>query len=349
MLWEKLLLNPEATILNTLKTITDGAAKIVLIVDDNNKLLGTVTDGDIRRGILEGCALTDPIKKVMNPNPVKSLNHENNKEKLMAIMLKNHIHQLPLVDEKGKVVGLQTIDQLLQSQSRENLVVIMSGGLGKRLQPLTNDRPKPMLVMGGKPLLEINIEKLRLQGFKRFCLTVGYKAEIIKEYFKAGDQWDISIDYIHEEKPLGTAGALSFLNEKETLPIIVINGDLLTTVNFNNLLDFHNQSEAACTVCIREIDCQLPYGVVEIENQCLIGIKEKPVYKYFVNAGMYVINPSLLAHIPKNEYYQMNCFLQDAINKRYQVNAFPLMEYWSDIGQLPDYEKACQAFEEMVL
>jgi len=211
MWWEKLLLPPETTILNTLKTIGEGTAQIVLIVDDNKKLLGTVTDGDIRRGILEGYALTDPIKKVMNPNPIKLLHPENNKEKLIATMLKHHIHQLPLIDEKGRVVGLQTIDELLQSQSRENLVVIMSGGLGKRLQPLTNDKPKPMLAMGGKPLLEINIEKLRLQGFKRFCFTVGYKAEMIKEYFKEGDQWDVSIDYIHEEKP--------FLHDLKHLPL----------------------------------------------------------------------------------------------------------------------------------
>lgn len=285
----------------------------------------------------------------MNSNPIKLIKNGNDKAKLIEIMVENKIHQLPLVDERGKIVGLQTIDELLHFNKRDNLVVIMSGGIGKRLQPLTNDVPKPMLLLGGKPLLEVILEKLHKQGFNRFCFTVGYKAEMIMEYFGDGKKWDVSIDYIHEEKPLGTAGALYVLENKEKLPIVVINGDLLTTINFNHFLDFHYKSDADCTMCIREFDYQLPYGVVEIKNNQVTQIQEKPIYKHFVNAGMYVLNPELLKHIPKNEFYLMTQYLEKLVQIGHKVKAFPLIEYWSDIGQLPDYEKACREFDDVML
>lgn len=347
--WNKLLLGPQTSILDTLKKISEGSAQIALVVDEFNKLLGTVTDGDIRRGILDGYTLQDPVKNVMNPNPIKLIDNGDDKERLISIMVKNGIHQIPIIDLMGKVVGLQTIDELLKPTIKDNLVVIMSGGTGKRLRPLTNDTPKPMLSLGGKPLLEVNIEKLRSQGFKRFCFTVGYKAEIIKEYFGDGSNWDVSIQYIHEEIPLGTAGALRYLDTTENLPVIVMNGDLITTAKFDYLLDFHARNHADCTVCIRHFDYELPYGVIEIENQKILSIREKPSYKYFVNAGMYVFQPGLFCYIPQAEYYQMNAFLEDVINRGYQVKGFPLMEYWSDIGQLNDYEKACKEFEEVML
>lgn len=346
--WEKLLLNPDVTILEALKTISEGAAQIVLVVESDRRLLGTVTDGDIRRGILSGYALSDPISIVMNVNPVKFVGKEATRDHLMETMLKKHIHQLPIVDSQNRVVGLETIDELLKPASKDNLVVVMSGGVGKRLQPLTNDTPKPMLTVGEKPLLELNLEKLRAQGFKRFCFTVGYKAEVIKNYFQKGEKWDVSIDYIHEETPLGTAGGLYYLAKKETNPIIVMNGDLLTAVNFNNLLSFHDKSKADCTVCVREFETKLPYGIIEVKNHRVISIQEKPVYKYFVNAGIYVICSDLLQYIPPNEYYQMTTFLEKLIHLKCKVEAFPLMEYWSDIGQPFDYEKTCQEFEELL-
>lgn len=346
--WKKLLLRPKATIFETLKHITEGSAQIALVIDNDNKLLGTVTDGDIRAAILAGYSLEDSVEKIMNTNPIKHFKDNHNKDKLIDIMLKNQIHQLPLVDLKGKVVGLQTIDELLRPKMRENLVVIMCGGAGKRLLPLTNDLPKPMLMVGGKPLLEVNLNRLKAQGFKRFCLTVGFKAEIIKNYFKDGRQWDISIEYIHEDKPLGTAGALHLLEEQNKSNIVVMNGDLLTGVRFDQLIDFHEENQVDCTICIREFDYQLPYGVVEIKNQKVLSISEKPIYKYFVNAGVYVMNPELLSYIPKNEYYLMTTFLDKLMEMKRNLVAFPLMEYWSDIGQLSDYEKACRDFEEIM-
>lgn len=346
--WKKLLLKPNTTIFETLKRITEGSAQIALVIDNKNKLLGTVTDGDIRKAILEGYSLDDAVEKIMNPNPIKHFQVNHNNDKLIDIMVKNQIHQLPMVDLKGCVVGLQTIDELLKPKLRENLVVIMCGGAGKRLLPLTNDFPKPMLMVGGKPLLEINLNRLKAQGFKRFCITVGFKAEIIKNYFKDGSQWDISIEYIHEDKPLGTAGALHLLKENKQLNIVVMNGDLLTGVRFDQLIDFHNENQADCTICVREFDSQLPYGVVEVKNQKVLSIKEKPIYKYFVNAGVYILNTQLLSYIPKNEYYLMTTFLDKLMEMKRNLIAFPLMEYWSDIGQLTDYEKACKDFEEIM-
>lgn len=343
--FEKVLLNPEASILEALKKITEGSAQIVLVVDENRKLLGTVTDGDIRRGILQNYALADPVKNVMNLQPIKIIDDAHNSEELISIMTKHHIRQLPLIDKIGRVCGLQTLDELLHPADKPNLAIIMSGGLGKRLRPLTDDIPKPMLRMGGKPLLEVNIERLRAEGFRRFCITVGYKAEIIREYFGDGSKWNVSIDYIHEEKPLGTAGALRFLEAKEKSPMIVMNGDLLTTVKFSNLLDFHHRNGADCTICIRELNFQFPYGVVHLANHQVTGIVEKPVYRHYVNAGVYVFEPTLVSKIPVDSYYPMNHFIELIIKEGNKVEAFPLMEYWSDIGQMADYEKACQEFE----
>lgn len=350
--WKNILIDKETTILASLKIITEGAAQIALVIDGDAKLIGTVTDGDIRTGILQGKTLEDSVEKVMNPYPIKAIENINlnksERESYLSIMLKHHIRQLPIVDELGCVVGLHTLDELLQAKKRENLIVIMSGGAGKRLQPLTNDMPKPMLSMGGKPLLEVNIDKLRAQGFQRFCLTVGYKAEIIKDYFGDGSKWGISIDYIHEERPLGTAGALGFLDNQESLPFIVMNGDLLTMTRFDNLLDFHVNHGADFTLCVREFDYQLPYGVVEIENQNVICINEKPSYRYLVNAGMYVFNPTLISLIAKNQPLQMPNLLEKLVGLGYRAKAFPLMEYWSDIGQITDYEKACREFDKVM-
>lgn len=346
--WGSLLLGTETTLFDTLRTLAAGSAQIVLIVDENRKLLGTVTDGDIRRGILKGCALTDPVKTVMNGNPVTLIYGDHNNEALLALMVKNHIHQLPLVDKKGCVQELLTMDALLNLADKPNLVVIMSGGLGKRLKPLTDTIPKPMLKMGGKPLLESNIEKLKMEGFKRFCITVGYKAEMIKSHFGDGSRWDVSIEYIHEDKPLGTAGALSYL-PKEQSPILVMNGDLLTSVKFSNLMDFHEKNAADFTLCVRSFEYQFPYGVVELDNHTITGIKEKPLYKHYVNAGVYVMNPSMLEFIPKDTYFPMTDLIENLISMDKKVQGFPLMEYWSDIGQLNDYEKACQDFEQVML
>jgi dTDP-glucose pyrophosphorylase len=347
--WYQVLIRPEQSIIEALKAISKGSAQIVLVIDSENRLLGTVTDGDIRQGILDGYSLDDPVEKIMNPNPIRVIPEGMSKEALIDVMIKNHIHQLPLVDNLGRVTGLQTIDELLQPDVRGNLVVIMSGGIGKRLMPLTNDRPKPMLAIGGKPLLEVNMDNLRAQGFRRFCFTVAYKAEMITEYFGDGSKWGVSIDYIYEETPLGTAGSLQFLESKETQPIIVMNGDLLTTIQFSNLLNFHYKNKTECSVCIREYEYQIPYGVIETQNQKITAIKEKPICKYYVNAGIYIINPNLLRHLPKNEVSQMPNYLEQLIELGYKVEAFPLMEYWSDIGQIKDYERACREFDEIMI
>lgn len=347
-LWKKILIDRKTTVLGSLKVITDGKVQIALVVDEDNKLIGTVTDGDIRQGLLKGLSLDEAVEKIMNPDPIKAIDSANDKDKLISLMLDHHIRQIPIIDKTGKVIGLETLDELLQVQERQNLVVIMSGGAGTRLQPLTNHVPKPMLLMGGKPLLEINIEKFRAQGFRRFCLAVGYKAEVIKDYFKDGSKWDISIDYIHEERPLGTAGALAWLAHQETLPLMVVNGDLLTTTRFDNLLDFHSDSMVDCTICVREFDYQMPYGVVEVENYHVIGIKEKPTYRFLVNAGMYVFNPMLLSLLVKNEPMQMPSFLERLISMGRKTTYFSLTDYWSDIGQLNDYEKACKEFEKVM-
>jgi len=298
-----------------------------------------VTDGDIRRGILKGLAFSEPVRQIMNPRPTVMAG-DSGREMALAMMKRKGLHHLPLVDGEGVVIGLDTLDEMIQSRVKDNWVVLMAGGLGSRLRPLTQDCPKPMLKVGNKPLLETIIENFVEHGFRRFYISVNYMAEVVKSYFGDGSRFGIEIRYLHESKRLGTAGALSLLPEAPGEPLFVMNGDLLTKVNFGQLLDFHLTHGALATMCVREYDHQVPYGVVKIDNHRITGIEEKPVQRFFVNAGIYVLAPEALRFIPAQEALDMPALFQQMIVQGRETVVFPVREYWLDVGHLADYERA---------
>ncbi|MEK4353578.1 nucleotidyltransferase family protein [Paenibacillus sp. FSL R5-0475] len=341
--WRKILISPQVTILQTMKLIDDSALQFAIVVDENRCLLGTVTDGDIRRGLLKGLSLDTSIQKVMNETPI----YENAGKKQFyykEVMKKLKLKQLPIVNQEKQILDVIFVDNVVETSQKENTVILMAGGLGTRLRPLTDHVPKPMLKVGDKPILETIIESFKGFGFTNFILSVNYKKEIIKDYFQDGSHLDVNISYIEETKRLGTAGALSLIVEKPEHPFFVMNGDLLTKVNYEQLLNFHSETNSVATMCVREYEYQIPYGVLEMENHRLLSIEEKPIHKSFVNAGIYVLSPEVLKNIPQNEFYDMPDLFKKLMNEQIEASAFPLREYWLDIGRLDDYEKANYEF-----
>ncbi len=343
--WRNILANPETTIRKTIEIIDVSAMQIALVVGNNNKLLGTVTDGDIRRGILNGVTIDDEIYKIMNPNPVVA-NADDSSETVMSLMKNRRIHQLPLVDHNGNLVGVKTLDEILQSSILANPVVLMAGGLGSRLRPFTDDCPKPLLKVGSKPLLETIIKNFIEYGFHKFYISLNYKAEMIETHFGDGSQWGIDIAYIRETERKGTAGALALLPEVPNTPLIVMNGDVLTKVNFPLLLNFHSEHNAVATMCVREYSFQVPFGVVKTDQHRLTFIEEKPEYNFFVNAGIYVLDPSVLESIPCDSHFDMPQLFENLLERGKEAVVFPVREYWLDIGRVGDLERANKEFDE---
>jgi dTDP-glucose pyrophosphorylase/CBS domain-containing protein len=332
---------------DVLKIIDQSSKQICLVLDENKKLLGTISDGDIRRALLSNISLDDAIENVYFKNPTVA-NINDSKEAILNICKIKKIHQIPIVDNNYVIVGLEILDELIGTSIKKNRVVLMVGGLGTRLRPLTDSVPKPMLHVGGKPILQIIVERFESYGFVEIIMCIGYKSNIIQDFFEDGSKFGVNIKYIHEEKRLGTAGALSFLTNEQTLkePFFVMNGDLLTNVNFEHLLDFHLSNHSKATMCVREYDFQVPYGVVSIENGRIKTIDEKPTHKFFVSAGIYVLNPPCIDIIPKNQYYDIPSLFEKMIESNNKVISFPLHEYWLDIGQLDEYNRANQEYDE---
>lgn len=346
--WRKSIISMNASIREAIENIDQTGLQIALVADQNDQLLGTVTDGDIRRGLLKRIELEEPVSRIMNKNPITVLQNET-AEKKRLIMEKYRLHQLPVVNNKGILQTLILIDSLFKPLERDNWVVLMAGGLGERLRPLTDNCPKPLIKVGTKPVLEILLENFIAQGFHNFFLAINYKGHLIQEYFGDGNKWNVNIQYLCEENRLGTAGALSLLPEKPKLPFFVMNADLITKVNFQQLLDFHQDHFADATMCVREYKHVIPYGVVHIEKESyqMLEIKEKPENHLFVNAGIYILNPLVLDYVPSNVYLDMPDVLTLLTQKKFKVSTFPIREYWLDIGRLEDLERAHQDYYEV--
>lgn len=337
--WQNILISADNTIREALAAINDEALRIALVVDDDQKLLGIVTDGDIRRGLLNGANLEDKVDSVINPNFI-SADAESSRDSLIELMKQNDVLTIPLLSN-GVVVGLETLRHALERPRYENPVFLMAGGLGTRLMPLTETCPKPMLYVGEKPILEIVIQSFIKAGFYNFYIATHFMEEQIRSHFGDGDKWNASIQYIHEEEPLGTGGALGLLpDDMPEVPLILMNGDILTKVDFERLLNFHIENGAAATMCVREYDYQIPFGVINGEDGNIITMVEKPTYQYFVNAGIYVVGPSIFRAVPKHCKIDMPELLQQEIANEQRVSMFPIHEYWLDIGRMDDFEKA---------
>jgi dTDP-glucose pyrophosphorylase len=335
----KALISPSATIRQALKIIDSGSIKIAIVSDERRKLLGTLTDGDIRRAILKGMGLDDLIETIYYRTPI-TCGVSDSKEKILQLAINHKLYQIPIVDSDGIVVGVAEVDELLKSTQHQNKVVLMVGGLGTRLSPLTDTTPKPMLHVGNKPILETIIENFSKYGYTNIILSVSYKSHIIEEYFGNGAQFGVNIEYIHEVKRMGTAGALSLMRNKLTEPFFVMNGDLLTNVNFEHMHDYHLSQDAIATMAVREYDFQVPYGVVNVCDGKIQSIEEKPTHKFFVSAGIYMLSPSVLSLIPNDQFYDMPTLFDELIQMNSNAVSFPIREYWLDIGRISDYEQA---------
>jgi len=335
---EKIKITIDSTIKQALKVISDGAIQIGIVVDKKDKLLGTLTDGDIRRGFLKGLNINSSIKSIIFKNPIVAKKNDT-KEKLLKISLSKKIYQIPVVDSNYKVIGIRVLNELIKSKNKLNKVVIMAGGMGVRLRPLTKNIPKPMLKVGNKPILQIIVEKFRKSGYKNFIICVNYKSKVIIDYFGDGKKFGVKIEYIQEKIRMGTAGALSLLKKKPKQPFFVINGDLLTNLDFEKMLDFHHEHNSKATMCISEYNIESPYGEVKLDHENITLIDEKPTHKFFVNAGIYILDPKSLNLIPK-KFYNMPSLFKKIITNNHKTISFPLGEYWIDIGSFNDYKKA---------
>jgi dTDP-glucose pyrophosphorylase/predicted transcriptional regulator len=343
--WRKILIKPDASVRDAVEAINRGGKQICLVVSEDNKLLGTVSDGDIRRGLLKGIDMEAPVTGIMNSSPQAAPENSSN-EFILNSMQTHVLRQIPKLDGDGRVVGLAHINDLVSPpERRENWVVLMAGGLGTRLRPLTEDTPKPLLSVGDKPILETIFESFVDQNFHKFYISVNYKAHAIKEHFGDGMKWNVEIRYLEEEAQLGTSGALQLIPEKPDLPLVIMNGDLLTHVNFQDLLDYHQGHDAKATMCVREYGLQVPFGVVDIKDNKIQDIDEKPLQRFFVNAGIYVIEPELIGLIPEGEPFHMTDLFGRAAEQGHHTAAFPIYEYWLDVGRIDDLERANHDFE----
>lgn len=334
---------PSTKLQDVLRIIDNSSKQIALVVDDTGKLLGTITDGDIRRGLLSGISLTDDVENIYSKTP--TVCHVSDpKEKIYEIALSKSLKQIPIVDDNGVLIGLELFDDLLKNSKKANKVVLMVGGLGSRLGDITKSIPKPMLSVGGRPILEIIISNFAKHGFTDIVLSVNHLSHVIEDYFGNGEIFGVSIKYVHERERMGTAGALDLMRSLLSEPFFVMNGDILTNVNFENLLDYHISNDAVGTMCVREYDLQVPYGVVNIEDGRINSIDEKPVHKFFVSAGIYMFSPDVLSFIPQNSFYDMPTLFDAMIKAKKNILSFPVREYWLDIGQMEEYERANSEF-----
>lgn len=312
---------------------------ICFVVNDEQKLIGSLTDGDIRRAFLTGATLESAVERFMNQTP-KSIPDGLTMEEVAKVLDTWGIRQLPVIDDKGRVVRVETVEKVIHLFQKKNRVVLMVGGFGKRLSPLTDNIPKPLLKIAGTPILEHIINRFKELGFYKFTLCVNYRSDMIIDYIGDGSRFGVEVSYIQESEPLGTCGALSLLKEKPTEPIIVMNGDLLTRVNFSELLNFHSKSRSLATMCVREYQIEVPFGVVKCEGSKILSISEKPKEVNLINAGIYVLSPEALDYVEHNKYKDMPTLFDEILKKDQLATCYTTKDYWLDIGRMEDFHRA---------
>jgi dTDP-glucose pyrophosphorylase len=342
---EHLLIFTDSSIGQAIASIDRNHRGIVLVVDPDRHLLGTITDGDVRRAMLAGMNLETSVSALLsmkalaaNPQPVTA-QLDTPADMLLSLMQQHSVRQIPLLSGIGHVVGLVTLNDLLPRQDLLLQAVIMAGGQGKRLRPLTEDLPKPMLPVNGRPLMERIIGQLQQAGIRQVNVTTHYKPEKIIEYFGDGHAFGVELNYVNEEEPLGTGGALGLMAPPNK-PVLVINGDILTQVDFRAMLDFHQENHADLTIAVRRYEVQVPYGVIECEGPRVQRLSEKPHVDLLVNAGIYLLEPTVFQLMPQGQHFNMTDLIQWLLDANRIVVSFPIHEYWLDIGQHADYAQA---------
>lgn len=339
--WKKALLHPTALIKDAIQVLSEASLRIVLIVDENLMLIGTITDGDIRRGLLKGLTINSAISEVINQKPTV-VPEGFPRAEVLRIMGANKLLQIPVVGKNRRLVDLHLLEELSSPTTRDNTILIMAGGKGTRLLPKTEKTPKPMLRLGGKPILEHIIERAKVEGFSRFALAIHHLGEVIEEYFGDGKSLGVKISYLKEEIPLGTAGALSLIEPKPTEPIIVTNGDVLTDIRYGDLLDFHVQNSAKATMAVQVHEAQIPYGVVQTKGVLITGFEEKPTQAFLINAGVYVLEPDCFVFLQEGKNTNMPDLFETLISHNLPTLAYLIHESWIDIGGHEEFTTAAK-------
>jgi dTDP-glucose pyrophosphorylase len=340
---KKILINEKQKLSDAMKLINKSGNQIVLVVNSSKHLLGTITDGDVRRALLKNRSLSSNVKSIMNSN-YKFLYNGTSPSQILSSMNEHRVKHMPILSRKKKLVDFYSITDFLKEDKLNAQIVIMAGGKGKRLGLLTKKCPKPMLKINGKPILEILVNMLKMEGFYEFLISVNYLKSHIKKYFENGSKFGVNINYLEEKKPMGTAGSLSLINKKINKPIIIINGDVLTHISFKKLYDFHIKSKSLMTVCVQKKTTNLPYGKVSIYKNTIKKLEEKPELKYYINAGIYVVDPFLLKYVRKKKI-DMDELINLLIKIKIKPKIFLLNEYWKDIG---DKENLFQSYKDWI-
>lgn len=333
---------PDASVRTVIETIGKNRNQFVLVLGPEQQLLGSITDGDIRRALLAGFTLDSAAETVMNRSPV-SVDINTHANRILEIMTESGIRHMPVTTEGNRVIGLATFDEILNPDRISTPIVLMAGGKGQRLYPLTKDVPKPMLPVGDTPILGIILEKLRSQGFTDVRISVNYLKEVIIDYVRDGSDFGLNVSYIHEDSPLGTAGGLASVKESLNETFIVMNSDLLTQVDLRDLLIFHKSHHSMATIGVREHVTQIPFGVVEVSGTSVTDLSEKPLHRSLVSAGIYALEPQAISSLKLNEYCDMPTLLADLMNQKESVNAYTIHESWLDVGRPEDLNQARQA------
>jgi len=338
-IWRQAVLPPSASIVQAIRNLDEVGIKIVLIADESGVLEGTITDGDIRRALLKGLNINSPLSSIIYRNALV-VPPEMGRDLVMQLMVANKIQQIPVVDDQHHVIGLHLWDEITTPLSRNNLMVIMAGGMGTRLLPYTENCPKPLLPVAGKPMLEHIIDRAKLQGFSHFIIAVHYLGNMIEDYFGNGDSLGVHIDYSREKLPLGTAGALGLLDPPPSEPFVVANGDVISEIHYGELLDFHIRHAAAATMAVRLHEWQHPFGVVQLQGVKIVGFDEKPIARSHINAGIYALDPSAISVIPANTHCDMPTLFERLQDNNKLTVAYPMHEPWLDVGRPVDFRLA---------
>lgn len=340
---EKAIVSEDSTLKDSMSVIEKSKLKVALVIDNEKKLIGLLTDGDVRRALLNNLTLDSKVKNILIKQPIVC-KVKDSKSKILQTAIDHQVYQLPIVDDNGVLVGIEIVNELLQPTIKKEKVVLMVGGLGTRLRPLTENIPKSMLNVGNKPILETIILNFKKYGYVNIILSVNYKAEVIKDYFGDGKDFGVKIEYINENKRMGTAGALTLMKNILTDNFFVMNGDLLTNLDFSQMMDFHSQNDSIATMGLREYTFQVPYGVVNINDSKIIGIDEKPIHNFFVNGGIYVLSKKVLEYIPDDTFFDMPTLFETIVNNKLVALSYIIKDYWLDIGRIDEYQRANQEY-----
>ena len=337
--WRKANVAVNASVQEAIFSLEQSGMQIVLAITEEGRLAGTLTDGDIRRAFLKGHNLDSKISGIINRNPLV-VPPDMGRDLVLQLMSANKVHQLPVIDTDNKVLGLHMWDTIITPSALDNFMVVMAGGKGTRLRPHTEKCPKPMIEVGGKPMLEHIIERAKADGISNFIISVHYLGEIIESHFGNGRNWGVQIEYLREEQPLGTAGCLSLIENRPLSPFIVTNGDVLTDIHYYDILEFHQRQNATATMAVRQHEIENQFGVVKTKGVDITGFEEKPIYRSHINAGIYVLNPACLSLMEWNAHCNMPTLFERIQNESGRTVAFPMHEPWLDVGRPDDLAQA---------